>query len=141
MHIIGILLFLMAAAFGASPAAAQQPGIVVKMGESVVFRLDHGQPVDPHPATGSGKPSLGEIRVDLRYANGMSTMVVTNNSGSFLNYHASITVDAHLAGKPTSVCTLMDDGRFSLETWPGQPLPGIRLSDFTPANQGQVNCQ
>jgi hypothetical protein len=115
--------------------------VFVKMGESVVFRLDHGQPVDVHPATGSDKPATGEIRVDLRYANGATTMMVANNSGGFLNYRAFITRDADSPGKATSVCTLMDGGRFAVENWPGQPFPGIRLTDFTPAAQDSMVCQ
>ncbi|HSI19865.1 MAG TPA: hypothetical protein VK980_19010, partial [Sphingomonas sp.] len=73
MRKVKVLPFLMVAALTATPAVAQQAGVFVKMGESVVFRLDHGQPVDVHPATGSDKPATGEIRVDLRYANGATT--------------------------------------------------------------------
>lgn len=141
MRNVKMLPFLMFAALAASPAAAQQAGVFVKMGESVVFHLDHGQPVDAHPATGADKPTAGEIRVDLRYANGSSTMVVTNNSGGFLNYRAFIARDADSGGKATSVCTLMDGGRMGVEAWPGQPLPGIRLTDFTPAAQDGMTCQ
>ena len=136
-----ISLFLIVGALAASPAAAQQAGVFVKMGESIVFHLDHGQPVDAHSATGADKPAAGEIRVDLRYADGATTMVVINNSGGFLNYRAFITRDADSPGKATSVCTLMDGGRMGVESWPGQPLPGIRLTDFTPAAQDRMTCQ
>lgn len=138
MRKVNMLSLLM---FAASPAAAQQAGVFVKMGESVAFHLDHGQPVDVHPVTGPDKPAAGEIRVDVRYANGSSTMVITNNSGSFLNYRAFITRDADSAGKATSVCTLMDGGRMAIETWPGPPLPGIRVTDFAPTAQGSMVCQ
>ncbi|MES2044326.1 MAG: hypothetical protein V4475_10640 [Pseudomonadota bacterium] len=141
MRKVKVLPFLMLATLAATPAVAQQAGVFVKTGESVVFRLDHGQPVDVHPATGADKPAAGEIRVDLRYASGATTMVVANNSGGFLNYRAFIARDADSAGKATSVCTLMDGGRFAVENWPGQPFPGIRLTDFTPATQDSMVCQ
>jgi hypothetical protein len=141
MHKVKMLPFLIVAALGASPAVAQQSGVFVKMGESAAFHLDHGQPVDVHPVTGPDKPGAGEIRVDVRYANGTSTMVVTNNSGSFLNYRAFIARDADSAGKATSVCTLMDGARMAIETWPGQPIPGIRVTDFAPTAQGTMICQ
>lgn len=135
------LPFLMFALLTATPAVAQQAGVFVKTGESIVFRLDHGQPVDVHPATGSDKPAAGEIRVDLRFASGATTMMVANNSGGFLNYRAFIARDADSPGKATSVCTLLDGGRFAVENWPGQPFPGIRLTDFTPAARDTMVCQ
>lgn len=141
MRKVEMLPLLIVAAVTASPAAAQQAGVFVKTGESVVFRLDHGQPIDAHPAARADQPAAGEIRVDLRYADGATTMVVINNSGGFLNYRAFIARDAAGPGEATSVCTLMDGGRMGIENWPGQPLSGIRLSDFTPASQDSMACQ
>ena len=141
MRKMKMLLFLMVGAFAAIPAAAQEAGVFVKPGESVVFHLDRGQPAGVHAVAGPDKPAAGEIRVDLRYADGMTTMVVTNNSGGFLNYRAFLARDATSAGQATSVCTLMDEGRMAVETWPGQPIPGIRVTDFTPAARDSMVCQ
>ncbi len=137
----GWQLWVAVAAMTAStPALAKQPGLFVRMGESVIFHIDQGQPVDPRPASESDAPGAGEIKLTLEFKSGSTMMVVTNNSQDFLNYRAFITPDPDKNGQSTSVCTLMSGGRSAFESWGGR-LPGIRVSDFAKAPDGEMRCQ
>lgn len=136
-----MILPLLTALFAASPAFAQSTGVFVRPGENVIFRLDHGQPIDMRPATPQEQPANGEIEVSLAAGPQGSMMKVVNNTPDFLNYRAFIAASPDAEGKRTSVCTLMNNGRVSLENWPGLPLPGIRLSDFAVAPADQMVCR
>lgn len=125
----------------ASPAFAETSGVFIHPGESVIFHLDHGQPVGMRPATAQDQPASGEIEVSLATGPQGSMMKVVNNTPDFLNYRAFISAAADAAGKRTSVCTLMNNGRMSFENWPGLPIPGIRLSDFAVAPADQMACR
>src|SRR4029077_15638851 len=97
-----------------------------KMGESWIFHLENGQPAGAHLVSPDAKPAPSELMVKMTPDNG-KTMIVTNNTDKFLNYHASII--GRTREEPTSVCTLMSGGRFGFENWGGQ-IPAVRLSDF-----------
>jgi hypothetical protein len=125
------------------PAAAQNdqlPGLTIRNGESWIFRVQDGQPVDARKADGKEEPAKGELRVTVS-AMGGTMMSVTNNSDIWYNYHAFITTKPGKKGTPTSVCTLMGGGRGAFESWPGGAIPAIRIADFTPADEGSMSCQ
>jgi hypothetical protein len=130
-------LALIAALIG-GPAFAEkkpQPGLFVEQGKAVLFKVVDGQPAEVRPASADEQPRDGEIRVTLR--GGM--MTVLNSGPQTYDYQAFIAKDAAAKGQRTSVCTLMP-GIASMESWPGA-LPGIRLTNFTPAEAGAMNCR
>ncbi len=112
-------------------------GLFVKPGETFIFRLENGQPVDVHPATEGQGPEEGELSVTLSVEGG-TKMTLRNQTGENLNYRAYITSKPTSKGKRTSVCTLFP-GAMGIEFWP-DALPGIRITDFEPAS-GFVGCR
>lgn len=131
------LVLLAACSLGASPVSAQSQGLVVKMGEVWLFHLENGQPAGAHPASPDAKLAPNELMVKVEAING-TLMSVTNNSDKFLNYRAAIVAGGH--EKPTSVCTLLNNGRGAFEMWP-YPIGAIRLSDFEPAAENTMVCK
>jgi hypothetical protein len=125
-----------------SPATAESlppPGLTIAAGESWIFRVREGQPVDARKVDQAAEPAEGELKVTLSHSMG-TTMSVTNNDATWYNYRAFITSNPGRSGTPTSVCTLMGGGRGAFENWP-QPLPAIRVTDFTPAAEGEMSCR
>lgn len=118
-----------------SPAAA---GVVVHVGETWIFRLKDGQPVGAHKEAPGAGLAEDELMVRLEKQNG-TTMIVTNNTKTPLNYHASMNVGDE--DRPTSVCTVASNGRMGIENWnPTWPIAAITLSDFTVAEDGKIRC-
>ena len=131
MHKTLTLLTFIAATL-AQPALAEkaaQPGLFIKPGETVAFRVIDGQPAAAHSLGTDDAVAEGEVKASFS-ADG-ENLTVTNHSGVALNYQAFVARDANDKGKRTSVCTLMPE-IFVLENWQGG-LPGIRLANFSPA--------
>ena len=126
---------------GSATLAKSQPyqGLTIQSGESWIFRIDNGQPIDARKVDAQAEPSKGELKVTLDPSMG-TTMSVTNNSDLWYNYHAFMTAKAGTEGKRTSVCTLMGSGRGAFENWP-QHVPAIRIANFTAAGEGEMICQ
>ncbi|WP_260580982.1 hypothetical protein [Sphingopyxis sp. PET50] len=118
---------------------AAQPGLTVMMGESWIFRIDNGQPVDARRAAAGDKPAAAELMVEMKASNG-TMLTVTNNGETWYNYRAFLTSGPDKKGQPTSVCTLMGGGRFAFEMWPNA-IPAIRISDFEPTDEGGMVCR
>jgi hypothetical protein len=131
------LVLLAGCSLTASPAWADAPGLIVKGGETWVFHLENGQPAGAHLVSADAKLAPGELMVSVKAENG-TMMTVTNNTDKFLNYHAAMVAGAR--EKPTSVCTLMSNGRMGFENWP-YSIPAIRLSDFEPAAENTMACK
>ena len=131
------LVFLISCALVASSASAQSQGLVVKMGEVWVFHLENGQPAGAHLASPDAKLAPNELMVKVEASNG-TMMIVTNNTDKFLNYHAAIVAGGK--EKPTSVCTLLNNGRGAFEMWP-YAIGAIRLSAFEPAAENTMVCK
>jgi hypothetical protein len=115
------------------------PGLLVKMGETWVFQIENGQPVKIRPSKESDTLAPGEVQVSLSNSAG-TMMTVKNNAGTWLNYKAFMTPKAGKKGTPTSVCTVMSEGRMGVEVWPGT-IPAIRITEFTPAAEGEMVCK
>jgi len=124
----------------ASPAHAKdQPGLVIQNGESWAFRVDGGQPVGARKVGPDDKPAPGELLVRLTQEMGTS-MFVYNNTPKFLNYRAQIMRKPGDRAERTSVCTLLNNGRFVYEGWP-YAIAAIYLSDFTEAPDNSMVCK
>ena len=116
-----------------------QPGLMIRLGESWIFRIDNGQPVDTRKVDANARPVKGEIKLTLVAEFG-TTMTVTNNSGRWYNYHAFATAKPGSEGKRTIVCTMIGDGRSELARWPDM-IPAIRIADFTETGEWEMICR
>jgi hypothetical protein len=137
------ILFCLAALGGAllaGPAlGADRPGLFLRPGDSVIFTLEDGQPVNARPAAEGDQPTGGEIKAEMNVTGGQTMLVVKNGSDRAFNYRAFIVRKADDRGERTSVCTLQP-GLLMFESWPGR-LPGLRISDFEPGESGQMICR
>jgi hypothetical protein len=115
------------------------PGLLIKSGETWIFHLEKGQPANPRPATKADQLGKDELKASLSLEAG-AMLIITNNTSQFLNYHAFITPKPGKKGAPTSVCTIMSNGRMAFESWPNS-IPALRLADFTPAQEDGVICK
>lgn len=127
--------YLVAAAISASGMLVLQPG------ETVVFHLVDGRPViDVGASTVS--PPVGSLIATLNVgvAGGApgTTLKIVNGTSDWLNYKAAIDVGGR--GGPTSVCTLMNNGRVGFEQWPEQ-LRAVAIGKFKPAPIDKMTCQ
>jgi hypothetical protein len=135
---------LVAALAFTSPVLAKKdkaplPGLLVKMGETWAFQIEKGQPVKVRASKEGDTLVPGEVQVSLSNSNG-SMMTVKNNAGTWLNYKAFMTPKEGKKGTPTSVCTVMSQGRMGIEMWPFT-IPAIRVTEFTPAAEGEMVCR
>lgn len=107
-------------------SAGQGTPLMVHTGESWVFNIKDGQPVNPQKATASAKPEKDELLVTVRALFG-TTMFVTNNSKIAYTYKAELLSN----GKTTAArsCTLPATGRPVMEQWE-QKSDGVRISNF-----------
>lgn len=118
----------------AAEAARDRPGLFVKQGETWFFKIKDGQPADARKGGEDDKPGNDEIRVSL----GGGNMIVLNGSSVAYNYQAFIAKKPSDKGSRTSVCTLLP-GVTVFENWPDK-LPGIRLTNFSAADDGAMIC-
>ena len=122
-----------------SPAIAAQPeGLTVQAGESWIFRVENGQPADARKVDANAEPAKGELKVTLDHSMG-TTMLVSNKTDHWYNYQAFATAEPGSKGVRTSVCTL-GAGISAFENWP-QPIPAIRITNFTETGEGAMVCQ
>jgi hypothetical protein len=101
-------------------------------GRDLDFQIVGGQPVNARSVGLQDVPQPGEIKVSLQPLTGM-TMIITNNTSEWYNYRAFLAAGTDPMGLPTSVCTLMADGRRGVETWPLLPRPSASLVSSAPS--------
>jgi hypothetical protein len=111
----------------ANPASAAP--LTVNTGETWVFRIAGGQPVNAHKVAASTKPARGEVVVTVRSMMG-TTMTITSNNRQAYTYKAELIGADKVV--PTRSCTLPANSRLSFENWPHKAT-AVRLSDFKPA--------
>lgn len=134
---VSVLLAALSLAFAPQAMAKDPlPGLLIKPGESFIFKLQDGQPAEIRAAGDAEEPGEGELKASFT-GGGMAMLSVKNNTGEMLNYEAYITAKPDKKGKRTSVCTLFAGGS-GFESWPGN-LPGLRLTNFKPAG-GNLGC-
>lgn len=126
MRLIAAAILLVAA------SAAQAAPLTVRTGESWLFNVENGEPVNARKVEGTAKAAKGQLMVTVRALLGTS-MIVTNNSSTAYTLRAELFV----AGKPSGArtCTLPTGAEPTLEQWP-QKADAVRLSAFRPAGPG-----
>ena len=127
------------AALGGPVQATDSSGFVIQLGETWLFQLDQGRPINARKVDANAKPAVGELFVTLRPQLG-TTMVIANNSAKFYNYRALMMRRPGDRAEATSVCTVMSNGRMGFENWP-YPIAAIHLSDFTQAPENSMVCR
>ena len=97
MRLIAAAILLVAA------STTQAAPLTVRTGESWLFNVENGEPVNARKVEGSAKAAKGQLMVTVRALLGTS-MIVTNNSSTVYTYRAELFV----AGKPSGArtCTL-----------------------------------
>lgn len=116
-----------------APAAAKP--LTVRMGETWIFTVAHGQPATARKAIPAAQPARNEIKVSLQPMIG-TTMTVTNNSGVDYGYRAVLVLPNGGAG-PAKACAVPANGRIAIEHWPTRAA-AVRLSDFKAAPAGSL---
>ena len=132
MRLIGPILALLLAA---QPALAKPSGLVVKMGETWIFSVAHGQPAKARRAAVKAMPAAGEMKVSLSALMG-TTMTITNNGRFDYAYRATLILPDGKTGV-TKSCAVPANGRLAMEHW-SNTVAAIRLSDFKRAPAGSL---
>src|SRR6187455_342987 len=111
----------------ASPLVAKP--LTVRMGETWIFTVAHGQPAKARKADAKAAAKSGEMKVSLSALMG-TTMTIANNSKHDYAYRATLVLSGGKAG-PAKSCAVPAHGKLAIEHWP-QTVSAIRLSDFKP---------
>jgi hypothetical protein len=128
-----MMRFALVAALVASAPALAEP-LTVPVGETWLFRLDHGEPAKARKVEATARPAPGEMKVSLRSLFG-TMMTISNNSAQGYTFQAQIVgADGKLVVART--CTLPPGNQPALENWP-QKATAVRVSDFKPAKGGR----
>jgi hypothetical protein len=108
----------------ATPVHAQP--LTVHMGESWVFSVQNGEPVNARKVEPTAKAPKGQIMVTVRSAFG-TNMIMTNSSANAYTFRAELLS----GGKTTAVrpCNLPAKNQPILEQWP-QKADAVRISHF-----------
>ena len=117
----------------AAPLSAKP--LTVRMGESWVFAVRDGIPVDARKVAATAVPSPGQFKVSLQPMLG-STMTMTNNSRFDYAYRATLILPT---GKPgaAKACAVPAGGRTAIEHW-SRPITAVRLDRFKRAPAGSL---
>jgi hypothetical protein len=117
----------------AAPSAAQP--VTVLMGETWVFAVHKGQPIQARKVAPSTKAGADQMKVSLQPMLG-STLTITNNSRFDYAYRATLVMPGGKMGR-AKACAVPANGRMAVEHW-RQPVAAVRLSDFRPAPAGSL---
>jgi hypothetical protein len=124
---------LFAALVAAAMPALAEP-FTVRVGETWLFTVDHGQPAHARKAEPATLPGRGEIKIAVRALFG-TTMTITNNSPQGYTFQAQLigsdgkAVNARACGAPPN-------NQPALESWP-QKAVAVRIGGFKPAKGGR----
>ena len=123
---------LILAAF-AAPLPAKP--LTVRMGETWLFAVRGGSPVDARKVVATSAPAPGQFKVSLQPLLG-STMTMTNNSRFDYAYRATLILPT---GKPgaAKACAVPANGRVAIEQWT-KAVAAVRLDRFRPAPAGSL---
>ena len=119
------------AAIAAAPLSAKP--LTVRMGETWLFAVRGGSPVEARKVPVNTAPAPGQFKVSLQPMLG-STMTMTNNSRFDYAYRATLVLPS---GKPgtAKACAVPANGRVAIEQWT-RPIAAIRLDRFKRAPAG-----
>lgn len=128
-----IRLLACALLFAASPLSARS--LTVRMGETWLFEVRNGNPVDARKAAADAVPTASQLKVSLRPMMG-ATLIMTNNSRFDYAYRATLILPS---GKSDSshACVVPANGRAAIENW-NRPVAAVRIGYFRPAPAGSL---
>jgi hypothetical protein len=125
---------LLPLALAAMPVAASAAPLTVRTGETWLFRIDHGEPVQAHRADPAAKPARGEVKVAVRSLFG-TMMTISNNSDQGYSFRAEL-IGADGKAVAARACGLPPKNQPALESWP-QKAAAVRIGQFRPASGGR----
>ena len=126
-------LLILCAAFAAAPLSAKP--LTVRMGETWVFAVRGGSPVEARKVAATAAPSPGQFKVSLQPLLG-ATMTMTNNSRFDYAYRATLVLPNGKPG-PAKACAVPANGRVAIEQW-SKPIAAVRLDHFKRAPTGSL---
>jgi len=117
----------------AAPLSAKP--LTVGMGETWLFAVRNGSPVNARKVAATTTPAPGQFKVSLQPMLG-STMTMTNNSRFDYAYRATLVLPS---GKPgaAKACAVPANGRVAIEQWT-KPVAAVRLDRFKRAPAGSL---
>ena len=127
------MFFLWASLAAAAPLSANP--LTVRMGETWVFAVRGGLPVNARKVPVTTAPAHGQFKVSLQPLLG-ATMTMTNNSRFDYAYRATLILPS---GKPgaAKACAVPANGRVAIEQWT-RPIAAVRLDRFKRAPAGSL---
>lgn len=117
----------------AAPLSAKP--LTVRMGETWLFAVRGGSPIDARKVAATAAPAPGQFKVTLRPMLG-STMTMTNNSRFDYAYRATLVLPGGKPG-PAKACAVPANGRVAIEHW-NKAVAAVRLDRFRPAPAGSL---
>jgi hypothetical protein len=108
----------------------------VPVGESWVFRIDHGRPVAARKVSATHPPAKGEVRVTARRMLG-TTLAALNTSATAYTFRAEL-IGADGKVSTAKSCVLPANNRLAMESWP-QVAVAVRVGDFKATTA--ANCR
>ena len=117
----------------ATPLPAKS--LTVRMGETWLFAVRHGAPVDARKVAPAMTPAPGQFKVSLQPLFG-STMTVSNHSRFDYAYRATLVLPSGKAGA-TKACAGPANGKTAIEHWV-TAVAAVRLDRFKPAPAGSL---
>ena len=114
--------------------AALAAGLTVQPGETWLFRVAHGRPVDAQRVAATALPAPGQIKLGAK--NMMGTLLtLTNNSRVAYTYRATFIATDGKAIVAKS-CVLPAGNRLAMESWPAVAAR-ITVRDFKPTRDAR----
>lgn len=110
-------------------SVAHSAPLIVRAGESWLFKVKDGQPAGAHRVDPAVKPAKGEVMVTVRSLFG-TVLITTNNSSVAYSFNAELFPATNLTAIRT--CALSSDGKPGLERWE-QKAQAVRISNFRAA--------
>lgn len=123
-----LILGLIAAPLTAKP-------LTVRMGETWLFAVRHGSPVDARKVAPAIAPAPSQFKVSLQPLFG-STMTIANHSRFDYAYRATLILPTGKPGAAKS-CAVPAKGVIAVEHW-AKPVAAVRLDRFKPAPAGSL---
>ena len=117
----------------AAPLSAKP--LTVRMGESWVFAVRNGTPVQARKVPPATVPSPGQLKVTLQPLFG-ATMTIANNSRFDYAYRATLVLPSGKAGA-AKACAVPANGKTAIEHW-ASAVSAVRLDRFKPAPAGSL---
>ena len=129
----GRSLVLLAALAFSTPVCANP--LTVRMGETWVFAVRGGSPVEARKVQADTRAAPGQLKVSLQPLFG-ATMTVTNASRFDYAYRATLVLPTGATGTAKS-CVVPANGKTAIEQWT-KPVAAVRLDRFKPAPAGAL---